>query len=573
MNIPSWKQLKLSLERPYKDEDGETIPVLLDISPEGLHIYEQRESSITSLGENLRRIFVERGVDFFDRTKGHHLQEKPPVNEDEDASGVEEGPDANQSPEQPMSVEELFKMRTEIIPQLFTSLGEINLAKDLLTSLLTSSQPAQESIPTNLSATVVSKPLPVISVQAFNAQLTIGSKDEALRKAANVFKSAANSMERGRIKGEKYWVDALKVRRGNWGLIPAPLPFGSSTGKGADKTSRDFLITYGLEESPAPFRRQALARMATEDADANSLVFLHRQKTRLRVSVSVVNVDGVTVTTQNTDIKTDLESLEGALKVAQQEIVEHEIFSLLVQEAGNLPTASARVSERLIVIDAAQGTELKFELLDDKKNQLKSTENLNNKEKCDLIFFALQALLLRRHSHMKMQRLGTAFINRPPTEMSFPPPILQPIIDLLQYQVFCQRIKLELDKMVTALSAAGICSSLRFDPVGETGRQLVQFFEKSVGKVVGGEGVLRIDNRHTIRLTFLSPSSLTAHLSQATLTISSIPQLCQLLTDEVERCLLQRICDRGKEMGEQTNAGTWFIDLSRCVGRWEGCVL
>lgn len=78
--------------------------------------------------------------------------------------------------------------------------------------------------------------------------------------------------------------------------------------------------------------------------------------------------------------------------------------------------------------------------------------------------------------------------------------------------------------------------------------------------------------RHTIRLTFLSPSSLTAHLPQATLKISSIPQLCQLLTDEVERCLLYRICERGRETHEHVG-GTWFVDLSRCVGRWEGCVL
>jgi len=75
-----------------------------------------------------------------------------------------------------------------------------------------------------------------------------------------------------------------------------------------------------------------------------------------------------------------------------------------------------------------------------------------------------------------------------------------------------------------------------------------------------------------VRLTFRSPSSLTAHLSQATLTISSIPQLRQLLGDEIERCLLQRICQVGSELCEQVG-GIWFIDLSRCVGRWEGCVL
>ena len=37
---PSWKKLKLSFERPYKDDQGDIIPVLLDITPEGQHVYE-----------------------------------------------------------------------------------------------------------------------------------------------------------------------------------------------------------------------------------------------------------------------------------------------------------------------------------------------------------------------------------------------------------------------------------------------------------------------------------------------------------------------------------------------------
>lgn len=36
----SWKNLKLALERPYKDDNGDEIPVLFDISPDGQHIYE-----------------------------------------------------------------------------------------------------------------------------------------------------------------------------------------------------------------------------------------------------------------------------------------------------------------------------------------------------------------------------------------------------------------------------------------------------------------------------------------------------------------------------------------------------
>ena len=36
---PPWKKLKLSLERPYKDDSGEPIPELLDITQDGQHIY------------------------------------------------------------------------------------------------------------------------------------------------------------------------------------------------------------------------------------------------------------------------------------------------------------------------------------------------------------------------------------------------------------------------------------------------------------------------------------------------------------------------------------------------------
>jgi len=40
MEEPPWKKIKLSLERPYKYDDGELIPVLQDITPEGIHINE-----------------------------------------------------------------------------------------------------------------------------------------------------------------------------------------------------------------------------------------------------------------------------------------------------------------------------------------------------------------------------------------------------------------------------------------------------------------------------------------------------------------------------------------------------
>ena len=85
-------------------------------------------------------------------------------------------------------------------------------------------------------------------MQAYNAQVVIGGKDLSLRKAADLLKSAAASVEKSRSLSERYWLDALRIRRGNWGLVPAPLPFGTATGRSADKTSKDFLVSFSLEE-------------------------------------------------------------------------------------------------------------------------------------------------------------------------------------------------------------------------------------------------------------------------------------------------------------------------------------
>ena len=85
-------------------------------------------------------------------------------------------------------------------------------------------------------------------MQAFDAQLVIGGKDEALRSASDVLRTAADGIERTANRSETYWADALRLRKMNWSLVPAPLPLGAPSGKGADKTSKDFLISYGLEQ-------------------------------------------------------------------------------------------------------------------------------------------------------------------------------------------------------------------------------------------------------------------------------------------------------------------------------------
>jgi mediator of RNA polymerase II transcription subunit 17 len=116
---------------------------------------------------------------------------------------------------------------------------------------------------------------------------------------------------------------------------------------------------------------------------------------------------------------------------------------------------------------------------------------------CDLIYSVLQALLLRMHGQLRSSRLGGA--GRPrSTGVVNPPrsPLLQPIIDLLQYQSFCNRVKSEANKMVKALGAAGIPSILRFTAVGESGKELAKQLDEGSTVKMGGEAVLRIDNRY-----------------------------------------------------------------------------
>lgn len=91
---------------------------------------------------------------------------------------------------------------------------------------------------------------------------------------------------------------------------------------------------------------------------------------------------------------------------------------------------------------------------------------------------------------------------------------------------------------------------------------------------VGGSAHLLIPSLPTLRLTLVSPSTLTAHLAQSTLRIDSIGMLNQLLDDEVCAALLRGVREVGEKVFEEREGGgSWFVDLKECVGRWEGGVL
>ena len=81
-------------------------------------------------------------------------------------------------------------------------------------------------------------------------------------------------------------------------------------------------------------------------------------------------------------------------------------------------------------------------------------------------------------------------------------------------------------------------------------------------------------NRHrqTLRFTLTAPSIIKAYLAQSTSDIHSMEQLDELLKHEVNRAVLQRICDigRGRTPGQGPEA--WAIDVvaATCFGSWNG---
>ena len=108
---------------------------------------------------------------------------------------------------------------------------------------------------------------------------------------------------------------------------------------------------------------------------------------------------------------------------------------------------------------------------------------------CELIYHVLRVLLLHGHNNASTEIRGT-----PSKAADFHFSILQPIIDILQYRVFCERVEMELNKAVNALNSAGIPSTLSFTGVGEAGQLLVSLLAGSGNKVVGGEAIIRMDN-------------------------------------------------------------------------------
>jgi mediator of RNA polymerase II transcription subunit 17 len=136
-----------------------------------------------------------------------------------------------------------------------TGESELSLAK-LTGRLASQPQTPLTNLPaTPLSSSTISKPPPIPSVVAFNGQLALGSKDASLRRAAQLLSEAAESTNILEENNRNYWGNAQEIRSHSWGFIPAPLPYGGwhLQGRGGERTTKDCLISFGLEGGLSPF--------------------------------------------------------------------------------------------------------------------------------------------------------------------------------------------------------------------------------------------------------------------------------------------------------------------------------
>jgi mediator of RNA polymerase II transcription subunit 17 len=114
------------------------------------------------------------------------------------------------------------------------------------------------------------------------------------------------------------------------------------------------------------FKRRAVAHLSHfSTSGGENLVFPSQERTKLRVSLRRRTENGETISSQKDydTGSTKNPSLHDQLSRSQRQLVEQEIFDELIKEASYLPTMSARVSERQIAVEAAQGVELQFDMV------------------------------------------------------------------------------------------------------------------------------------------------------------------------------------------------------------------
>ncbi|GAB1520006.1 hypothetical protein RhiTH_003079 [Rhizoctonia solani] len=308
--------VKLSLEPPYRDDNGKPIPDLRDITQDGQLVFEEKQSPSAALGPQLKRLhelITSRKREFRSITETRVLANGAGIVDSESSPGAvnkteepqdmivdEDGQaeptgDDQASLSSALNPESLNQLRKDMTQRLEEAQYSMNAALDMLNCLLainnlsanvatsTSTNPTAgiagfgsvtttqtAPAPLTLAPSIIAPTPPQASVAVMNTQIGITTRDAGIRKAAGILRHAALStaeeIERAGRSGTGgvaqgrhdtgYWATALRLRQACWALLPAALPPGSGS-KGSNRTSKDILLGFALEGSPPPYRRLA----------------------------------------------------------------------------------------------------------------------------------------------------------------------------------------------------------------------------------------------------------------------------------------------------------------------------
>ena len=118
-----WSKTRLPLEKPYKDANGIALKKLVEISNDEEFIYEEPKSVDEQLGTRLQRVFEERGNAIWDEydpqwAEGTGTAREVASSDSEEEEEEEEEEEQQEVKKKPMNIEELAKLRAEVVPTL-----------------------------------------------------------------------------------------------------------------------------------------------------------------------------------------------------------------------------------------------------------------------------------------------------------------------------------------------------------------------------------------------------------------------------------------------------------------------
>ncbi|KAG8890593.1 hypothetical protein FRB98_007147 [Tulasnella sp. 332] len=598
----------IPIEPIYTDHHGQPLPKVKEILPDVSHTYQNPFNSATKLRKNLRRI-----QDKYSELRNLQVsslydeETSAPAETSETAPKSEEPHVAEDTASKPFTPTDLEALRHSVVEKLYWADLEVDsillVLHFLFTTVDSTYVPHPEVIPPGFLTTTdvvpfsSSLPAGLPSVQAINSQIIVGTKDQTLRRASTIFQAAAARAEKVVEQAAGYWETAVELRRRNWPLVAAPLRDLSNMAghRGAligEAYAKDFRVAYGLESEQLAFqfdvkpmvisanpkiRKLATATIRNQkegsNVDNQEVLKINGPTRRLRVGLTTTGEDdtkhiGYTDIPKRHDVSRGLSEIDEELVWAQAASVEEEIFSEISKEVAHLPSASARISEKKMCIDAAVDAVLTLEMIDtDDIDALQPLESSDasasrNSAIAGLILGTFSILLVRSHRVLhRAQSLrsdATGMIAHHGPQLAAymaMRPILAPVVSLLQYRSVVTHMRRTLGNLSSELIKVGIPCEAELRAVGDDVREvLVRGALMSEFDVTGQPAAGVSDFIPTLE-------------SSISMLTSEREELLRFLIAEVSRCVMERL----KEVGMATesanvtrpggsNTTRWIVD-------------